>query len=930
MGDNYSPVTRRTVWILSFLLFIISSSTLMAQEDDICMMCHEDPYIVRESSGESVWVNLPIILKSPHKNVRCIECHPESAVEKWPHPERMTQVNCGSCHEEEEQRFTDGVHGKALQRKSKYAPNCKECHGRHDMLSPDDPAARTYKMNIPRLCGRCHREGAPVARIYKITEHNILENYSQSIHGKGLYKSGLIVTATCNNCHGNHLILPHNDGRSSISVGNIASTCMRCHARIEQVHTKVINEQLWEKKPGAIPACTDCHPPHIVNIQNIVETISDRSCLRCHEKKSVHKVVGKDTISLQVNVDDLVQSAHNNIRCVKCHSDVSARKHRPCETAGIVDCAACHEEVSEIYESSGHGKAYSEGVDNAPYCTDCHNSHLVKFKEDESSPVFRLAIPGLCGECHRENGKAVQVTELKEVDAYHDYSSSVHGKGMSKKGLLASAVCTDCHTTHFMLKDSDERSSVYPNNIPATCGHCHRGIYNEYMKSDHGIANNKEGETYPTCTVCHSAHRISEIDEDKFMHEITLQCGLCHKRLSETYLETYHGKAYQLGYLKAARCSDCHGAHSNMNVKNPDSEVGYNKIVATCQKCHVDANMRFTGFLTHATHHNRDKYPVLYYTFWSMTTLLIAVFGFFGIHTLLWLPMSLRERKRKKQHRPKGPALYVRRFSSNQRVTHIFVILSFVVLALTGMMLKFANMQWARYLVDLLGGVETAGDLHRLGALVTFGYFGYHIYSLAKNKREMKMKWSKFIFGKHSLMFNWNDVKDFWASVKWFLGRGERPHYGRWTYWEKFDYFAVFWGVAVIGLTGLMLWFPEAFTKIIPGSFINVAQIIHSDEALLAVGFIFTIHFFNTHFRPEAFPMDPVIFTCYVLLEEYKLDRPKEYQELKESGKLDDMVEELEFTPKRMRIVKLFGFFFLLIGFSLIVLIIYSLLFGAK
>ena len=194
----------------------------------------------------------------------------------------------------------------------------------------------------------------------------------------------------------------------------------------------------------------------------------------------------------------------------------------------------------------------------------------------------------------------------------------------------------------------------------------------------------------------------------------------------------------------------------------------------------------------------------------------------------------------------------------------------------------------------------------------------------------MGLRWSEFIFGSHSIMFNRQDLKDFWASVKWFVGKGERPNYGRWTYWEKFDYFAVFWGVAIIGFSGLMLWFPEMFTRFLPGWLINVAQIIHSDEALLAVGFIFTIHFFNTHFRPESFPMDPVIFTGHVLLEEYKKDRPRDYEELKSSGKLDERVVEMEITQDRSLGVKVFGFFFLFIGFLLIALIIYSLLFGVK
>ena len=195
-------------------------------------------------------------------------------------------------------------------------------------------------------------------------------------------------------------------------------------------------------------------------------------------------------------------------------------------------------------------------------------------------------------------------------------------------------------------------------------------------------------------------------------------------------------------------------------------------------------------------------------------------------------------------------------------------------------------------------------------------------------KFDRKVKISKFIFGSYSLMFNRQDLRDFIATIKWFIGKGPRPTYGRWTYWEKFDYMAVFWGVAVIGFSGLMLWLPETFSSIFPGWFINVAQIIHSDEALLAVGFIFTIHFFNTHFRPEAFPMDTVIFTGHVPMDEFIKDRPREYEELEKSGKLENFVVEREFSDARMKVIRTFGFIFLTIGVCLVLLIIYSLLFG--
>ena len=361
-------------------------------------------------------------------------------------------------------------------------------------------------------------------------------------------------------------------------------------------------------------------------------------------------------------------------------------------------------------------------------------------------------------------------------------------------------------------------------------------------------------------------------------------------------------------------------------MANPESSVGQKNIVRTCKKCHENANLKFTGYLSHATH-NDNK--VLYYTFWGMTSLLLSVFGFFGLHTLLWIPRSISESRKKKKHaKAIGEQVYIRRFTKSQRITHIFVILSFLLLALTGMMLKFAHMHWANSLSKLIGGVEIAGNIHRFAAIITFGYFFFHVLSLIKLKKAQNKGIGAFIFGANTLMFNKQDVLDFIATIKWFLWMGERPKYGRWTYWEKFDYMAVFWGVAVIGLSGLVLWFPEVFTKILPGWVINVAQIIHSDEALLAVIFIFTIHFFNTHLRPEAFPMDTVIFTGHVELEEYKIDRPKEYEELELSGKLESKLVKKEFTSSWMKIVKFFGFLFLFTGIILVILIIFSLIAG--
>lgn len=270
---------------------------------------------------------------------------------------------------------------------------------------------------------------------------------------------------------------------------------------------------------------------------------------------------------------------------------------------------------------------------------------------------------------------------------------------------------------------------------------------------------------------------------------------------------------------------------------------------------------------------------------------------------------------------------YIWRFEPFLSFLHILVIISFLALAFTGMTIKFSGVGVFQFASKIMGGYEVTGFIHRFAAVITFTYFILHIWYLIKKVTKEKKDFKYMFTGENSMVPNLRDWKEFVGTVKWFFGVGNRPDYGRWTYWEKFDYFAVFWGVAVIGGSGLMLWFPEFFTALgLPGWLINVATIIHSDEALLATGFIFTIHFFNTHFRPDKFPMDKVIFTGRVPLEEFKKDRPREYQILVETNRLEKRLAPPppEWLVKSARI---FGFTALTIGLSIIVMIIYSMIF---
>ena len=177
----------------------------------------------------------------------------------------------------------------------------------------------------------------------------------------------------------------------------------------------------------------------------------------------------------------------------------------------------------------------------------------------------------------------------------------------------------------------------------------------------------------------------------------------------------------------------------------------------------------------------------------------------------------------------------------------------------------------------LFGGYETAGYIHRFAATIMVGVFlRPHCGSVPAEAAGIRQLEGTAARSRHHAADEKGPETDFslQSNGSW---AGPRPEFGRWTYWEKFDYFAVFWGMVVIGSTGFTLWFPEFFTLLFPGWMLNVATIIHSDEALLATGFIFTVHFFNTHLRPEKFPMDLVIFTGRMPVEELRMDKPAEY-----------------------------------------------------
>jgi uncharacterized protein with PIN domain len=643
--------TTRTQIPLALLLFtavlLLAGGVARAEDNpnDTCLACHADKTLTTKRAGRTVslFVEAKKFSSSIHGSLSCTNCHADLEGKDLPHETPLKKVNCGSCHAEEGEQYAQSLHGKAVARGDPLAPRCVNCHGNHDILPVKDPRSAVAPLKIPFVCGRCHHEGSPVQTQRPIEQHNILENYSESIHGQGLLEKGLIVAPSCASCHTPHLILPHTDPNSSISRATIAKTCTKCHAEIEMVHRKVIRGELWEKKVGVLPVCVDCHQPH--KIRNVLypQGMADADCQRCHANPALRAADGR---SMFVRADDLASSRHLKIACSQCHSEVTVSRVRPCETiTHKVDCTACHAEVGQQYQRSTHGQLSAKHDANAPDCKECHGTHRVLGKRDPQSATFPTNIPDLCGHCHHEGRKAAERYTGVEHQIVSRYEESIHGKGLLKSGLTVTATCTSCHTAHRELAASDPESTVNPRNVPSTCGQCHHGIQEQFVQSVHSVTVTKTDKPLPVCSDCHTAHAIQRADQDQFKLEIMNKCGRCHGEIAKTYFDTYHGKVSRLGYTKTAKCYDCHGAHDILKVTDPRSHLSRANVVQTCQKCHAGATRRFAGYLTHATHHDPKKYPYLFWTFWGMTSLLIGTFVISGAHTLLWLPRAFQMRR---------------------------------------------------------------------------------------------------------------------------------------------------------------------------------------------------------------------------------------------------------------------------------------------
>jgi hypothetical protein len=376
------------------------------------------------------------------------------------------------------------------------------------------------------------------------------------------------------------------------------------------------------------------------------EPPSNDTCLLCHEDPGAVSSAGKP---ISVPGARFAASVHGAIglACVSCHTDLEAVQDFPHpEKLAPVSCATCHDATVTVFESSVHAVARRQTPGSpAATCVDCHTSHDIRASTDAASPTYPLNLPATCARCHGDP-KIIEQGRIAIGNVADLYRDSIHGHAVSRSGLLVAANCTSCHGSHDIRPKGDPQSKVHRANVPSTCGSCHEGIKTQYASGVHGSMLAAGDSRAPVCSDCHSAHHIQSAQTTGWQLDVIRECGTCHVDRIRTYRDTFHGQVTSLGFVRVATCANCHGAHAIYPHTDPRSMISDAQRVTTCQQCHANATTSFAQYDPHADKHDRERSPALYYTYTFMTWLLIATFGCFGLHALLWLPRGFAERFR--------------------------------------------------------------------------------------------------------------------------------------------------------------------------------------------------------------------------------------------------------------------------------------------
>lgn len=877
--------------VLLAMALIVHPHSGVAQEDkpDLiapadtasCLACHEEQ------------INAKHFTRSAHGARTCQDCH--RGVNQYPHPEAAVaqKPSCRTCHAKEASGLAGSVHNH-LDPKRGSPPDCTTCHGKnaHEISKPLSLAPRLRDAS----CRGCHRDVATAL--------------TSSIHGHGGASGN---RPGCLSCHGDN---PHAISAPKKRMGPQGdNACRRCHRDVSATLMMSVHGRESQRVSGSRPGCLACHGanPHAVSASTRGSATQPKvTCASCHGK-----IAGKLQASAHGHAGKTPGKA---LTCAACHgSDLHAvRTPAKLTTAEkSLLCETCHTDVAQGLAASAHGHA-GKDAGKRPNCLSCHGEDMHAITPRAILSQQRMDTS--CKQCH----PAVA----------HKLAGSVHGDANAR--LTKTSGCLACHggSAHKVLPLTQRDRATQER----ACKSCHSTLSQTLKNSVHDRPDKQAGD-HPTCLHCHGGnpHCVSPPKHLSPQQRAEL-CGTCHSDAArmaryglttaafDSYKQTFHGKALlRFNKTNAANCTDCHGLHGVLAPDNPDAPTNPRHVAATCAKCHKDAKINFA--LSGANHLRMriDSSPLLrledalfrLLIFGSMTFLMGMVFldlrrkvfsrdstpkcGRFiafliamssfalvagivlaylrvrnawgcWLIALLFVTVALVTYQVQQRGKPRRREKLYPRLSVVQRIQHILLATSFTVLVLTGFPLRFADVGWTHYGMMLFGGFEGARIAHRVAGVLMLTNWVWHLGYLL-----YRWKQANYSFESWTMWPRVKDVVDCIDTIKYGLGlRKDPPQFERFQFREKFDYFADMWGTVVMGLSGLVLWFPTVLGNHLPSLAFGVSYIAHSYEGLLAMMAIIIWHFYNAHFNPDMFPMNPTWLTGTMTESEMAHEHPLE------------------------------------------------------
>jgi cytochrome b subunit of formate dehydrogenase len=683
--------------------------------------------------------------------------------------------------------------------------------------------------------------------------------------------------------------------------------CLMCHSDDELTMEKsgreislYVDEDVINKSIHSKLNCVSCHSGFSADDIPHKDPMTQVNCVACHQsaltKHQFHPQIIK-TGGKGAGADVNCQSCHG------IHNVIKVEQSKWSRTSIPISCGQCHKDASQKYQLSNHYEAFKEGETSAPDCIYCHKTNITESSEKSKSEL-KIEQEKLCLSCHLDDPEIKKRT-TPSAGFIQAYDNSVHGRAVHQ-GNSDAADCIDCHKAHDVIKAIDPRSSVNRMNISSTCGSCHAEIADEYNESVHGQAVLNGNLDSPTCTHCHGEHNILDhLDPSSpvAFQNVSLQiCSPCHEsvRLSEryglaadrysTFKDSYHGLALRGGSATVANCGSCHGVHNIKPSTDPTSKIHKDNLIETCGSCHPGANEVFTTGTIHVTL-DREDAPILYWISYLYIMLIVSVIGVMFLHNVIDLYRKAKIKRLKKigkmppeRH---GHGLYLR-MNLSERIQHATMALSFIVLVITGFMLRYPDSWWVSHITDLSTDAFIYRSwIHRIAAIVMVSVCLYHIYYVLFTKRGRELI--------IDLLPRFKDFTDAIGVAKYNLGFDKtKPLLDRFSYVEKAEYWALVWGTIVMTITGVLMWVYIDVAGLFTKTEWDIARTIHYYEAWLAFLAIVIWHFYFVIFNPDIYPMNLAWLNGKISEEEMTEEHPLELKRIKQKQRENEGLTNID------------------------------------